>query len=150
MLHPVTITGEGGGAVKPVNRQIERSMGLAQIGGHRIGIIKIGKAGGGMHRPGIQNGLGKGFDFDALCGGGVGPGEGVVNEADGIAETAFQSPTNMGKPRHMCAACENGEIVVGCVGQNSDKIAWYCRRLEPSDRDIIPAFGANLWDGEKR
>ena len=44
MLHPVTVTGEGGRTIEAVNREVERAMRLAQIGGHGVWIIKIGKA----------------------------------------------------------------------------------------------------------
>jgi hypothetical protein len=76
MFDAVAITGEGGGAVEPVNGGIERGMGFAQIAGHGVGIIEVGKAGGRMRSAGVDHSLRQRFDFGALCGGGFGPWEG--------------------------------------------------------------------------
>jgi hypothetical protein len=63
MLHPFTVGREPGGAVKPVYGAVERGMGGAQIGGHQIRVVKIGKRSTGMGGAGIKHGLRKGVEF---------------------------------------------------------------------------------------
>ena len=60
-------------------------MGAAQIGRHEVRVVEVGQRRFGVRRARVQNGLGEGFQLREV---GVPRRrrEGVVDEADGIAE----------------------------------------------------------------
>jgi hypothetical protein len=149
MLHPVPVRGERRRAVEPVHRQIERGMGAAQIGGHRVWIIEIGKARCGMAGPRIQHRLRQRLHFATLRGAGIGPWEGIVDKADGIAEIAFQSPAYMAEPCHVSAAGEDREVEQGRRWLYKKKIAGDGRRMEPPHRHVLSAFRTDLGNDQE-
>jgi len=58
MLDPVAVAAEGLLAVESIHRRIERGVRLAQFGGHGVGIIEVGQAGGRPGGAGVKHGLG--------------------------------------------------------------------------------------------
>ena len=63
MFDAVAIAGEGGGPIEPVHGGIERGVRFAQIGRHGVGIVEVGKAGGGVNAARIEHRLCQRFNF---------------------------------------------------------------------------------------
>ncbi len=127
MLYPFPVRGETGGAVKPVDGTVEIVVGLPQVGGHQVWVVKRGERRAGVCGAGVEDSLGEGFEFLERGGGAAlrsgWEGEGVVDKADGEALVGLQPPADVAEPGHVHGGGEEGKVGEGCVGKYLDKIA---------------------------
>src|SRR5688572_11322055 len=73
VFHPVPVRAEACWTIKFIDREIERAVRAAQVGGHRVRVIEGGEAGGWMHGTGIKHGLRELLDLCLLSVRGMGP-----------------------------------------------------------------------------
>ena len=93
---------------------------------------------------GVQDFLSEISDALPLMLVGYGPGEGVVNDAHGIAQITFESSADVAYPGHVHARSEDSEVPESCAGEDANEIAGDSGRLQPGDGDILAIFGANF------
>lgn len=124
MLDPLPVGREDSPSVQSVDRLIEIAMRAAQLFWHDVWIVKVGECricifGKGA---GIEDGLRQCLHLRALGGRGVGPGETVIDEADGVAITALQLAADVPHPCHVNGAGEQAEFPHVGIG-------WWVQRV---------------------
>src|SRR5579864_8719370 len=150
MLDALAVAGEWFGAIEFVDGGIERAMGVMQFRGHYVGVVKVRHRCLGEVGAGIEDLLREIEDSGALAIIGIRPGEGVVDDADRVAVTAFKPPADVTEARHVHARGENAEVEEVGVEKHEYQIAWNGRRLKPADGYVVSALGADLRNYKER
>ena len=79
VLYPVAVAGEGRWTVELVHGSIERGVGLAQVGGHGVGVVEVCQAGRGVRGASLEHRVSEAFNPCPLGQRGAGPRKGVVD-----------------------------------------------------------------------
>ena len=136
-------------AIESVHGAVEGLVRPAKIGRHQIGIVEVGQGGVRMGSAGVEHGLRYRLQFRPVRT----PGrrrKGIVDEADGIAVTAFQPPTDMAQPGHVHGGGEQRKISEGGVLKHKNEIAGDRRWSHPPGRHIFPPLRTHLGNDQKR
>ncbi len=86
-------------------------MRVGEVFGHRQRVVEVGQRGAGVRGAGVEHGLRARLDAGAGRFVGVGPGEVVVHDACGVAESALEPPAYGADPGHVHGAGEDAEVV---------------------------------------
>ena len=101
---------------------VEGVVGVAQVGGHFVGVVEGGEGCAGVCGAGVKDALGAAFYVLFLCVAWLRPDEVVVDHAAGITVTAFQPAAYGAHPSVVKLAVEYAEMVECGVGNKKNKV----------------------------